>query len=248
MRLYKPYTKLATVYDQVMDHVNYKEWAVYIDQLISTITGSTQKIIDLSCGTGSFLYCFVNKEVDGYGADLSPEMLRRAIQKNNKNNVWFFVGSITEIPLKSASYDVALSLYDSINYLLTPDELAKAFIEVHRILKRNGLLIFDTITQLHCMEHHADFSESVYWENLGYERQSYFNSEKQLQISDFEIHQGDQKYYEHHIQRVYEINFLKECLMLNGFQCTLFDGFSMNRATSKSKRVHFVCLRKELES
>jgi ubiquinone/menaquinone biosynthesis C-methylase UbiE len=248
MNLYKPYTKLATVYDQIMDHVNYKEWAVYVHQLIKTMPVSVEKIVDLSCGTGSFLSYFVNEGIDGYGADLSPEMLSLAIQKNSKNHFRFFAGSITDIPLKSSNYDVVLILYDSINYLLIADELTKMFLEVHRILRQNGVLIFDTITQLHCIEHHGDFSESVYWENLGYERKSYFNLEKQLQITDFEILQGDQKYREHHIQRVYDVNFLKDLVISNGFQCNLFDEFSMKRATSKSKRVHFLCLRKELES
>jgi SAM-dependent methyltransferase len=186
--------------------------------------------------------------MEGCGADLSPAMLHQAIQKNRGNNVRFFAGSITDIPLKSGQFDIVLILYDSINYLLTSKDLNLMFLEARRILNQNGILIFDTITPLHCIEHQADFRESLYWEDQGFQRQSHYNTEKKLQITDFEILQGDQKYYEHHIQRVYEIDFLKDLALLSGFECSLFDGFSFKPADSESKRVHFVCLRKELES
>jgi len=48
----EPYDFLAEMYDDIMEHVNYVQWASYIKTLLSS-ERKLQRFVDLSCGTGS---------------------------------------------------------------------------------------------------------------------------------------------------------------------------------------------------
>ena len=48
-----PYQGLAPIYDYVMDHVNYGEWAAYIHALFARFAPDTTRVVDLACGTGN---------------------------------------------------------------------------------------------------------------------------------------------------------------------------------------------------
>ena len=52
MLVIKPYSKFAGIYDHIMDHIDYKKWALFI--LNSSFPNQIPKnALDLGCGTGS---------------------------------------------------------------------------------------------------------------------------------------------------------------------------------------------------
>ena len=100
------------------------------------------KIADLGCGEG---YCARLLSDSGAaqidGIDISEGMIYRAnAAKTGSRRASFQVGEITNIPLPSASYDIAIGVF-VYNYL-SVEETRVSFQEVHRLLKTDGRFIF----------------------------------------------------------------------------------------------------------
>ncbi len=52
MRQVEAYTALASIYDGVMDHVDYEEWAGYVDALLALHAPDADRVLELGAGTG----------------------------------------------------------------------------------------------------------------------------------------------------------------------------------------------------
>jgi ubiquinone/menaquinone biosynthesis C-methylase UbiE len=240
-----PYSKLAFIYDRLMDHVDYKHWAKYVLTLLEKTHYQGHNLIDLSCGTGSLLSCLKGSIGTLFGCDLSFEMIKQARRKKELNNILLFVNNVYHICLPDKSVDCALFLYDSLNYLDDEQTVIKSLQEINRILKKSGILIFDVVTEKHCLEHYNDFIENEHWEKDGYSCHSYFDIAKKVQHNEFRIILDGHTYIEKHRQKIYSINFLREILGRNSFELHgLHDGFSIKNVNVASGRIHFVCIKK----
>lgn len=97
-------------------------------------------VLDLGSGAGND--CFVARSIVGEtgkvtGIDFTDEMLKKAIENNNKlgyKNIEFVKGDIEDMPLKDNSYDVIIS---NCVLNLVPNK-EKAFAEIIRTLKPGG--------------------------------------------------------------------------------------------------------------
>ncbi len=240
MKEINPYEKLAYIYDRLMDHVDYKNWALYILDLISRSGLTVQSIIDLSCGTGSLIPYFDGVIDKIWGCDQSKTMIIQAREKTAELS--FFASDIRQMAIRDNSVDCALLLYDSLNYIVNVDELNNTLKEIHRIIKIGGIFIFDIVSETHCREYYTDYHESEYWNDSGYTRHSYFDQDKGIQFNDFRIVLKGKTFVEKHIQRVYTIDFLKKILCEHSFEIVdIFNEFSFERVNEKSGRMHFVC-------
>ena len=94
--------------------------------------GST--ILDVCCGTGQFVRKLRAGGFRVVGVDASYEMLRHAAA--NAPGCGFLCADIRSFCL-SRKFDAAFSLYDSLNHLLTLDDLESAFLNVAE-LPRSG--------------------------------------------------------------------------------------------------------------
>ncbi len=240
MKEVNPYEKLAFIYDQLMDHVDYENWALYILSLINRLEMNINSVIDLSCGTGSLLFHVKNNFEKTYGCDQASSMIALAREKHSQTPL--FTNDVRRMAIKDNSVDCALFLYDSLNYITQLDDLKGSLKEVHRILTADGLFIFDIVSASHCREHYADYHESEYWDNVGYNRHSYYNQEKGMQFNDFRIVINGKTYFEKHSQRVYSVEFLSDILTEHSFEIVnIFDEFSFEKADKESGRMHLVC-------
>jgi ubiquinone/menaquinone biosynthesis C-methylase UbiE len=80
---YPEYSKLASIYDTVMEDVNYDLWADFIDALILQHHPNPQTILELACGTGSLSLSLDELECyDIVGTDKSHQMIVEARKKN----------------------------------------------------------------------------------------------------------------------------------------------------------------------
>eukprot|EP01080_Neovahlkampfia_damariscottae_P002941 gene2941-4951_t len=99
-------------------------------------------IFYLGCGSG-FITEFISKQRFKHvtGLDISGEAIDLAQEKDKKSK--YILASINNIPLKDESMDVVI-MTDVLPFLLN---LKRTFKEIRRILKPNGLLIFDSISR-----------------------------------------------------------------------------------------------------
>jgi ubiquinone/menaquinone biosynthesis C-methylase UbiE len=95
-----------------------------------------KKLLDLGCGPGIYAKLLKNRGVEVYGIDLSEKMIK--IAKSNVKNVDFRVGSVYKLPYKSNYFDIVLATY-VVEYF---EDIDRAFKEIKRVLKKNGIFIF----------------------------------------------------------------------------------------------------------
>ena len=237
-----PYHALAFIYDQMMDHVNYETWAIYILKIFEYSATHVDTILDASCGTGELIRYLPNLKYKILASDLSLEMLKVLKSKNEVNKIPVFTANSSYLPLHNVSVNATLMLYDSINYHTNRNDLIGSFSEMYRILKPGGLFIFDTVTRIHCMTYFNREIEEQFWENVGYTRRSRFDSGKNIQYTEFDIFLSDKTYQEYHMQRIYSKDELLEISEKENFEVVAtFDEFSFNQANKHSERIHFVC-------
>ena len=117
-----PYQGLAPIYDYVMRHVDYDEWAAFIRDVFTRYAPETKHLIDLACGTGN-----VSSELSllGFsitGADLSESMVRIAQEKAALR------GDDSTFATTCARFRIGLKVLfacDSFNYLLETEDTTR---------------------------------------------------------------------------------------------------------------------------
>jgi SAM-dependent methyltransferase len=112
--------------------------ARYVDWILSLNIPVSAKILDLGCSFGYFLNLCDEQGFETYGLDISRYAIKRA-KMNTKSQV--FLGDISRgVPFKNDRFDI-ITMFDTIEHLDNPRETLQ---EVHRVLKKKGLLVITT--------------------------------------------------------------------------------------------------------
>jgi SAM-dependent methyltransferase len=234
-----------------MKDVDYPAWAEYIDDLIQIHHPDAETVHELSCGTGSMLI-----ELDQFGiyqltgSDRSAEMVKRASMKSEQylSELQFFVDDFLNIQ-RSGSYDIVLSVFDSLNYVLKREDFRLLFESVERILAENGYFIFDFTTPEHSkvsiewLDNEKTFSDS----GVRILRRSSFDEMTSLHKNHFSVYtlnSSDQKLIgeELHIQRAYSLEEI--CNIISDLKWKIvatYADFDFKEAESTSHRVCIIC-------
>lgn len=140
------YSVFARFYDSVMGER--MPQAVRIEEMVRQYNPTAETLLELGCGTGTFLKYFSEHGFRVEGIDISKEMLAVARQKLpgvrlTQQNMTSF-----SLPYK---FDVIICLFDSINHLVKFTDWEAVFAKVRLHLSKGGLFIFDINTQ-HALE------------------------------------------------------------------------------------------------
>jgi hypothetical protein len=162
---------------------------------------------------------FAKKGYQIIGVDKSGPMLEVFRNKiaQTKYNIQIIQSDIKNftIPVKVGA---AISLYDSINYLLTEDDLKSCFQCVFDNLNPNGIFTFD-VNSIFCLESFWANHETprrvggIYsiWRNS-------YNTEKKISTLKVTVFTNDGRYFEEvHKERGYSEDELKTALQAVGF-------------------------------
>ncbi len=242
-----PYSKLALVYDAMMRHVNYPQWAQYIQAVLAR-----QKLpqitpfLDVGCGTGKFIAELQKLGVTAEGCDASADMLEIA-RKRLPDTTFFHcqLPELTKVP--DRHYRVITCLYDTINYLPNETIVAEALQTLYQKLKAPGVLIFDAVSKYNCQYYFHNFTDSeVINKQLSYFRESFFDAQDALQHNRIRIYFDKMVFEENHLQKIYDFETLQEIIQTQTkFKLDkCYDEFSLSRVGKRASRAHFV-LRKE---
>lgn len=107
------------------------------------------RILDLACGTGTISLALARQGFDVTGLDLSRPMLGIAEEKAQEAGLTidWVQGDMRQF-LLSPPFDAVLCLYDSLNHLLSEQDLKEAFESVKQNLAPGGLFLFDVNTRV----------------------------------------------------------------------------------------------------
>lgn len=238
----EPYSELALIYDRVMSHVDYRRWAEYVDRIFRRFESTAGSVLETACGTGSLAAELHRRGYAMTCSDRSTGMVRHAAGKFATLGIprRLFVADMTAIPLKGP-VDAVICLYDSVNYLLDIDTVARAFSEAWNVLRENGLYIFDVCTVANSEMYFADHTMVDRYGGIRCERRCRFDSAGRIQENHFIIVDGGTVYEERHRQKIYWLYEIESAIATTPF--TIFGRFndmSFSPGSERSERVHYV--------
>jgi len=245
----RSYGKFAQLYDKLTFDVLYREYADFIELMIKEHGISPELVFDLACGTGTMAGELSSRGYDMIASDASEEMLGKAIEKYGQGKILFLNQPMQDFEL-FGTVDVIICMLDSINYLTEKEDLDKTFALCSNYLNDGGLLLFDVNSEYKFKNILKDNTYTYEMEDIFYVWENNYNDAEKL--CDFFLtffRENENGLYErideHHIQRCYSDDEIKELLLNNGFTITgVYDGYSKRPAESDSQRILYSAVRR----
>lgn len=140
------YGALARVYDKLNAEIDYEAWADFAVACFDRfLAARPELVLDLACGTGRMTVPLADRGFDMIGIDGSPEMLAEAFSAGEGKGILFLCQDMKNFELYGTVGAITCCL-DSINYLLSEQDVAECFACVHNYLEPDGLFLFDLNT------------------------------------------------------------------------------------------------------
>ncbi|GAB4186790.1 MAG: hypothetical protein Kow00108_23860 [Calditrichia bacterium] len=236
-RRVKPYEIVSLFYDDMMEHVNYREWAEYVELLINRYNLPYHDLLEIAAGTGKFADYFSYPMV---GMDRYLPMLKKYKQRHPDHQV--VVEKMPELKsIKAQSFSGVLILYDSINYIVPGSDWRLFFEKVNDILKPEGWLLFDIVTQYCCKKYFMDDMIEEQFRDIHYKRIIKYDEGNSIQHNFFFVTTEFGKFMEHHRQFIPNARWITSELKRSGFKKIYqFHEFSLKNPNSRSLRIHFL--------
>jgi SAM-dependent methyltransferase len=137
----RTYEAMAPVYDDFTGHYESEAWIADLVKILERHALTGKRLLDVGCGTGTSFMPMLAQGWEVTGCDISPAMLELAREKAGEK-VQLAVADMLELP-DFGEFDLVWALDDAINYLLSPEELARALAGMRANLAPTGLLLFD---------------------------------------------------------------------------------------------------------
>jgi len=241
------FNQIAQHYDALMECVPYRQWVGFVMEVVKKSGLKPKKALDLACGTGTVSELLAGLGLEVVGVDISSAMISVAKRKAAEKglDIEYYVQDAASLSLNHC-FDLAVSLFDSINYITDPIALESAFRRVNNHLLNGGLFIFDMNTEYALS--HGFFNQS----NIGtfdYPRyiwtSTYDRASRICKVDMvFEVMEPDgtkRQFTEVHIQRAYRIEEIERMLRAAGFEVMdIYDSFSFRQPKRRTDRAVFV--------
>ncbi len=232
-----PYSKLAEHYD-----LGWGDFAEscqgFIDRTLSELGVGPCRILEMACGTGILATHLARLGHVVLGIDRSEAMISIARQRSQYvAGVEFEVADMRD-SRPDSGFDVALCLFDSLNYLVTLEDFTAAIRSAAACLRVDGAFIFDVNCPLIYSAHDGEtlrrrIEDGILTQEIRYDAADH------IARTVFRFPDGD---VETHVQRAYEPSEIMPLLAAAGL--TLQDAcsdFTGRPLSALSERAIFVC-------
>ena len=230
MQVAKPFSLLANVYDEIMLDIKYEQWTDFILKILNKLGWQGKKVLDLGCGTGNSTFPLFARGYEVIGLDGSADMLRVAREKLPQ--IRFLQANFESFEL-TERFDLVISVFDSLNNLLSPKAFLKTARQVYKHLNIKGVFIFDFNTSLG-LRNIWDRGQAEGWvNNVHYHWKYSFDENTKLVRVEAYCEDDQQEFTEVHYERAYEPSEVKELLDKAGFGNVLTVSFPSGRQAGK---------------
>lgn len=144
------YRKFAKVYDRVMNSNKYIGWNQIIEDIVNKYSIPKGICLDIACGTGTISGLLLKQGFGVIGIDRSDDMLK--IARANYPEAHFITADIRDFDIEEREIEktvFAVSFYDSLNYLISDEDMIKMFKSIARNLPNDTIFLFDMNTRSH---------------------------------------------------------------------------------------------------
>ncbi|MBD5460020.1 MAG: class I SAM-dependent methyltransferase [Lachnospiraceae bacterium] len=270
------YSGFAEVYDTFMDQTPYDEWCEYLTGLIGkygisvpgeeeTLESATDKeraempeaeevllsernlVLELGCGTGNLTQRMAARGFDMIGVDNSQEMLSIAMEKRTQGiSPLYLLQDMRELELYS-TVGTVLCVCDSINYLLSEEDVSEVFRRVNNYLFPGGIFIFDFNTVYKYEQVIGDATIAESREDCSFIWENYYDCEEQVNEYDLTIFVKDadterfRRFRETHYQRGYTAEQMTRLIREAGMRVELtVDADTHGAIRRESERIYIL--------
>lgn len=239
------FDKVAPYYDEVMSVVPYHQWVQYLRRLLKRFGWKPRAILDLATGTGTVALLLAEMGYRVTGVDIAEPMLqvaRRKAKDAGVGDVSFLCQDATRLTLPE-QYNLVISLFDSLNYILTGKGLRDAFAGVYRCLTPGGGFIFDLNSE-YCLEHNL-FTQDNLWDadaEVKHIWKARYNRRTRISTVDMLYYlPGGDIFREVHKERAHRHGDVLRFLRETGFEfLDAFDAYTFLPAGRRSERIFYV--------
>lgn len=131
------YNAVAHEYDDVFPRHVAEHYVDKRTGLVKRLLPFGGYVLDVGCGTGRLAEAIGGEGYDVYGADLSPEMIRKAHERGLHNT---YAAVTTALPFADGSFDLALTVA-TLHHLETPERVAATIHEMARVVRQGGFVV-----------------------------------------------------------------------------------------------------------
>ncbi len=225
------FSDYASFYDILYQDKDYQGESEFVRALIAKNENAHAKfsrILDLACGTGKHLFVLEEMGFEVEGSDQSLAMVdlaRQSAQKRNSKAVFHHQSFQTADQIEK-KFDVVLSLFASIGYLVADADLSKALRNIHGLLNPGGIFIFDFWNGNAVVR---DYSPTKILRKKAGEREIIRHSETKLDrirqlaevqftCMEFSLDQKMAEFSESHVVRYFFLREMEFLLFSHGFR------------------------------
>jgi len=137
------YRVMARFYDKLMGNNKYSGWKSLIADVAEKYGIPKGVCLDVACGTGNISKLLVDLGFKVIGIDISDEMISVAKQKFPDEQFVCVDARNFDLGNQVKSITLAVSFYDSLNYLLSDDDMLQTFKSVNRNIPTGTIFLFD---------------------------------------------------------------------------------------------------------
>lgn len=236
---------IAPYYDDLMAGVPYRLWIDYLEEILNRIDFHPRTVLDVACGTGNVSEEMAGRGYEVVGVDIAADMIE--VARTKSSGVEYHVQDIAELNL-GRKFDLAISLFDSLNYITDISHLARGIKRVGEHLRDGGIFIFD-INTIYALSHHffdqanlvADCGPKYVWNS------NYDPATRICRVDmTFEVVDDGQtrQFKEVHLQRGHSLEELGQMLIEASFEVVqVYHAYRFRKPTRRSDRVFYVARR-----
>lgn len=236
----KPYQLIAEIYSHLMRFISYDEWAEYYYSLTKDYFRPDAGVLELAGGNGRLSAGLKSYYRNIILTDLSFEMLRQS----EDNDLKRVCCNMLALPFKK-KFDLIISAFDSVNYLLTKKSVNQLFREVYSALAPGGIFSFDVSLETNSIKNIRFLNRKGTYKGIKYIQKSKYDKDRRIHTNKFDITLANGTVFtEIHKQKIFPLEVYFELLAQNGFvirEC--FNAFSFEDADMHAERAQFVALK-----
>jgi SAM-dependent methyltransferase len=223
------YEKFAEIYDLLVFQ-RFSDLAhERCERFLADSELSVSRLLDLACGTGHFALRMAAHGVEVTGVDAARTMLSRARRNaRGKRNPRWIRGRFTDFRAPGR-FDLVTCWFDSLNHLLSDDEMVKCFRRVRSHLTPGGAFLFDVNTPVGFRHGWRSASYRSH-ERYSIHQHGLTDAAAEFGWLEFEVFVRRGKRYERYqlpfIQRSYAAASLRRMLRVAGFDRISIEAFA----------------------
>ncbi len=222
--------KVANWYDKLLekDDDSFQKKVILPNLLRVMNLDKNKTVLDLACGQGYFTRIFSEVSGQVFASDISPELIKIAKQRNQKNNIEYYVSSADDIRFCADKTIDAITIILALQNIKNVDGVLK---ECVRVLKEKG--------GLYIVLNHPAFRvpklSGWAWDEqskIQYRRNDGYLSEFQTEI---DMHPGEKK-SEKTVSFHRPLQWYVKMLAKNGFAVAKLEEWISHREPTKGPR------------